>query len=92
MFFQLCHSVSSQWAFAGNTAAARCSLGSDPFTSAQRFLFLAFHVIAPVLTQQFAGPAAFNGLVSHHHLLQKSSSSETPPSARSGGEAQLSHS
>lgn len=76
-----------QRALAGSFAAVSCSLVSDPFTSAQRFLFLAFHV----LTQQFAGAAAFNGLVCYHHLLQRTSRRETPPSAQSETELQLSY-
>lgn len=63
----MCFSFPS--AFAGSFAVPRRNLLAHPFTSPPRFLFLAFHVIAPLLTQQFAA-AAFNGLVSHHHLLQ----------------------
>lgn len=50
MFFQLRRDTSG---FTGNFAALCCNLLSDPFTSPARFLFLAFHVISPVLTQQF---------------------------------------
>lgn len=67
MLFQLCHDTNG---FTGSFAALCCNLLSDPFTSPPSFLFLAFHVISPALTQQFLA-AAFIGLVSYHHLPQK---------------------
>lgn len=65
---------------AGSSASLRCTLPPDPSTSPPRFLFSAFHVITPVLTQQFPA-AAFNGLVSR--LLPKPGSSHALPWERS---------